>query len=173
MNVAVHNPSTVDLSVAKIAVPIGEYVVTAFDDQSQQFVKVDSTFICYVDRTEEGNEIQSCFLSVNKTTESRSFSLLTIERTGDLKTSPQQPLKEGDSISCESFDLVFVGLDAEDSSFKLLKKSKLSDHQEILKVSLRNWSSYKILNQFHLSEQQDGDYIFRPLTGMFEPWVYS
>lgn len=55
MNVAVHNPSTLDLSTAKIAVPPGEYSATAFDDLTQTFVYADSTLICFEDRDEKGN----------------------------------------------------------------------------------------------------------------------
>jgi len=73
MNVIVHNPSTQDLSTARVAVPPGNYSAKAFNMESQAWEDVSSNELCYTDTDAQGNEMQSCFVTVDKATAARDF----------------------------------------------------------------------------------------------------
>jgi hypothetical protein len=59
MNVAVHNPSTVDMTEARISVPHGHF------DVMQGENKLDSYVVCHKDNIEGGDDFDSCFMTVD------------------------------------------------------------------------------------------------------------
>ena len=59
MNVAVHNPSTVDMTSARIAVPHGHF------DVVQGEKKLDAYVVCHEDSVENGQNYESCFMTVD------------------------------------------------------------------------------------------------------------
>ena len=59
MNVVVHNPSTVDMSEARIAVPHGHF------DVMQGESKLDAYVVCHDDNIEGGDSFDSCFMTVD------------------------------------------------------------------------------------------------------------
>jgi hypothetical protein len=59
MNVVVHNPSTVDMTQARIAVPHGHFDVTQGDSN------LDAYVVCHKDHVENGQDFTSCFMTVD------------------------------------------------------------------------------------------------------------
>lgn len=62
--IAVQNPSSVDLSVARVLVERGTYNASRFNMTSQSFEYAPSTLICHNDSTLDLDHIDSCSLSV-------------------------------------------------------------------------------------------------------------
>jgi hypothetical protein len=58
MNVAVHNPSTVDMISARIAVPHGHFDVVQGEN------KLESYVVCHEDSVENRENYTSCFMTV-------------------------------------------------------------------------------------------------------------
>ena len=59
MNIAVHNPSTVDMTSARIAVPHGHFDVVQGEN------KLDAYVVCHEDSVESGQNYESCFMTVD------------------------------------------------------------------------------------------------------------
>ena len=73
MNVIVHNPSSLDLSTARVAVPSGKYSASAFNMETNSWEVAISNELCYTDTDAQGNLMNSCFLVVDKATPARDF----------------------------------------------------------------------------------------------------
>lgn len=76
MSVAVHNPSNVELSVAEIQVPHGNYSVQAFNTTSQSWVKPDASLVFYLDNVENDQAVVAFRILVDWPTAPRDFSLI-------------------------------------------------------------------------------------------------
>jgi len=64
MSVAIQNPSTVDMSSARIAVPHGHYKVEGYNKTGQTFEPVQAEVVCHEDLDEKKQQIQSCFMNI-------------------------------------------------------------------------------------------------------------
>lgn len=53
MSVIVHNPSSLDMSEIKIAVPHGKFSIQGFDSKLEQFIDVASSVTCHRDFDDE------------------------------------------------------------------------------------------------------------------------
>lgn len=86
MNVAIHNPSTIDLPQAKIAVPHSHFSVKAYDYETQMFKDVSASVISYEDTIEDGTSVKSAFMYVDHLTAAKEISLiqLTYNETVDI-----------------------------------------------------------------------------------------
>lgn len=58
----VHNPSSVDMSSARIAVPHGRFEVKVLDQD--EFKPAEASVTCHQDHVENEQEIESCFMDV-------------------------------------------------------------------------------------------------------------
>lgn len=64
MTALVHNPSSLDMTYARLAVPHGKFDVQTLDKESNQFKPAESSVTCHKDHIENGQEIESCFMDV-------------------------------------------------------------------------------------------------------------
>lgn len=107
MSVIVHNPSSVNLTQARIAVPHGNYLVESFDQSLGKFVTAQASALCYNDTVNiSGNDtVENCWLVVNHATPARSISLFRVseDEKEDLRALDKE-LEHGDKI--ESTDLI-------------------------------------------------------------------
>jgi len=55
MNVAIHNPSTVEMTTSTFAVPNGNYKVNVFNKTSKKYQQVDSVANCWEDYNTDTN----------------------------------------------------------------------------------------------------------------------
>jgi len=62
MSAIVHNPSSLDMSEIKIAVPHGKFSIQGFDSKLEQFIDVASSVTCHRDFDDDRNVFQSCWL---------------------------------------------------------------------------------------------------------------
>lgn len=141
MYIAVQNPSSVDLSIARFPVENGVYNATVFNMSSQQFEHAPSTLICHNDSTLDLDHIDSCFLSVKAYTPTKDFSLMKIEK---VSSSPSQPEKLiiGKFIETKNIKLQFAGFSTGDSMLQFQYVNKQTNQTEFVYVSLAYWSSY-------------------------------
>ena len=173
MHVAIHNPSSLDFSTARIAVPNANYSVEAFDTDKQIFKLVESNIICAADKLIGEVPVDSCFLAVNHTTAARDISLLKVNYVV-AEPKQAQPLNVGNSIESKDIKLGFAGFATGESMLQFEFINKKTAQKELLRVSIGNWRSQRWYNEFTDTDSQNsGDYIFRPETGQYEPDVYS
>ena len=120
MWVAIHNPSsTPDVSVVRIAVPNGDYSAMSFNSKTQVMENADSNLICFMDTLPDDSAIESCFLSVNKTTYSNDATLIQITKNkSEVKSIPQN-LNIGNSIENKDVKITFAGFSTADSMIQL------------------------------------------------------
>lgn len=92
-----------------------------------------------------------------------------------VSTTPSQPEKLiiGKSIETKNIVLKFAGFSTGDSLIQFEYVNKETNQTELVYVSLKYWDSYIRHNAFTDNSQNSGDYIFRPMTGQYEPYVYS
>lgn len=174
MNVAVHNPSSVDTTWSKIAVPAGEYSAESFNVETQKFEKAkDAALTCYADTNEKKEPVTSCFLNVEHSTAARDISLMKIMRTGD--NGPQfVDAKLGSKLESKDISLQYAGFSTGESLIQFEYHNKVTNQTELLTLSLANWRSWKAYNLWTEGDgQPSGDYIFRPATNQFKPDSYS
>jgi len=60
ITVAVHNPSSLDVSVAKMAVPHGKFHVEKFDYQTQEFIPAQADVHCNPDTQPDDKPVDNC-----------------------------------------------------------------------------------------------------------------
>lgn len=62
MTALIHNPSSVDMTSAKIAVPHGKFDVRILE--GSEFKLANATVTCSQDHVENGQDFESCFMNV-------------------------------------------------------------------------------------------------------------
>jgi hypothetical protein len=103
--VAVHNPSTVDMNSARIAVPNGHFQVNVldYDGKSQMTNPANATVTCHMDHIENGEEVESCFLDVTLVTPAWGMSVIQLVQDNSVDISnPTSELKPNDMITTPS-----------------------------------------------------------------------
>ena len=169
MEVAVHNPSSLDLQVSRIAVPNGNYTVYGFNTTTQQFEETQGSLACNMDHDENNTAIHSCFLSVAWPTAAYDISLIKLHKEdtsepGFKTISLEDRIQRGDiTVSFEAFSTDFLKFKISDS---------LTGSEEHLVFSLKWWASFIDYYMWD-NAQNSGDYIFRPMAGQYVPNVYS
>lgn len=145
MNIVVQNPSSIETSFIKIAVPNGKYDVSVF--QESEFKAQPSSVACHADLDAKKNAMTSCFqhIELPYAIAPKDFALLKLEYNEDTdNTIESTDLAEGDSIgSDDNIKLTFKGADAENSViyFEQIKKQASSVSNETFKFSLNWWPS--------------------------------
>jgi hypothetical protein len=75
--VSVHNPSSLNLNIAQISVPHGNFTVQEFSDGSYTDVKgVD--VMCYKDNNAQGTEMSNCQMFIKSSIEPRGINLFKL-----------------------------------------------------------------------------------------------
>jgi hypothetical protein len=176
--VAVHNPSTVEMTSARIAVPNGNFKVNIldYDGKAQMTIPVslpDATVTCHMDHVENGEEVESCFLDVKHVTPAWGMSVIQLVQDSSVDISnPTNELKINDMIKTPSTSLEYVGAVSEEAKLVFKVHDQINGGSEILYFNLKWWASY--IDYYGWDGQQNsGDYIFRPETGEFTSKVYS
>lgn len=107
MQVIVHNPSTIDLSEFKIAVPDGKFSVQAFDMKEEKFVDVGASVTCYQDFGEDLAAFKSCWLYGAWSTKAHDTSLIELTHSKYTMDLEQQfkVIKAYDQIHSENIHL--------------------------------------------------------------------
>lgn len=83
MNVAVHNPSTVDLKSLKVAVPEeANFDVSVYNSTSQAFEPTMAEKSCYDDHLESGQKIKNCHMDIKAETPAQAVSLVKMTNGG-------------------------------------------------------------------------------------------
>lgn len=121
MAVAVHNPSSMDLSTAKVAVPHGNYYVKYFDKEKESFEKAETSVLCNKDHTHgnatvKGKRLWSCFAHVKVHVPANGFALLALayDPKAQLKARTET-IRVGDRINSNELTLIFAGYDDKSS----------------------------------------------------------
>lgn len=78
ITVAVHDPSYLDLSAAKMAVPHGKFLFEKFDYWAQEFIPAPRDVHCNPDTQPDGKPVNNCKLYVKLITEASDISLLRL-----------------------------------------------------------------------------------------------
>lgn len=165
MNVAVQNPSTIDMNKAIFAVPNGHYDVKVFDSNTKAFETVNSSVSCWEDYAENKVDYLACNIKISHTTKARDFSLfqLTQNDAVDLSTS-NGTVTEGSQISDGKFSLVYEGSVKNTSQINFKLNNLQTGSSETFDFSMKYWASF--INYYTwVNAQSSGDYIFRPNKG--------
>ena len=142
MTVAIHNPSSLDLNTARIAVPNGDnYTAKHFNEETMAFEDVKSSLACNSDFDLLNHTIYSCFLTIAQPTLAYDISLMTIQGHAS-STNKSRPLVTGDSILLSGLQVTFEGYSVEDSVIKVKVYDETSKKFETLSVSLKWWASF-------------------------------
>lgn len=83
MTVAVHNPSNVEMTSARIAVPNGHFKVNVLDydgkaQMTTPMLPPNATVTCHKDHIENDQEVESCFLDVKFVTPAKGLSVFNL-----------------------------------------------------------------------------------------------
>jgi hypothetical protein len=176
--VAVHNPSTVEMNSARIAVPTGNFKVSIldYDGKAQMTIPVsppNATVTCHMDHVENGEEVKSCFLDVKHVTPAWGMSVIQLVQDSSVDIStPTMDLKPNDKIKSSNTIVVYIGADSEEAKLEFMIHDQINEGSETLYFNLKWWASF--IDYYGWDGQQNsGDYIFRPETGEFSSKVYS
>ena len=154
MAIAIQNPSSVSVSRARIAVPRGNYSVSAFNAAAQRWDAVKSELACYDDTSENGTYIDSCWLDIDHATAAYDMSLLSLQRHESAGESVPTSKSDGAGIiETDNVAVEFVGASKEDSWILLNVTQKQYGKHEFLKFSLRSWDSQLNINQLEQGHQ--------------------
>ena len=184
MAVAVHNPSTLDLTTAKVAVPHGNYYVKYFDKASEEFKKADASVLCNKDyvhgnataqgQASRGKRVLSCFAHVKVPVPAKGAALLVLthEPKEELKGS-LETIKVGDRINTDELILIFAGYDVKSSKLDFQLKNTRTGDVENFDFSLKYWASKVAYAGFGGGTTNSGTYVFNPEVGQKESYDYS
>jgi hypothetical protein len=176
MNIAVHNPSSVDISTVRVAVPQGLYNVYTFNLTTQKFdLLLQRQFGCYKDTKFGGDVLQpnrdlefySCWLTMHHLTKARDISLLLVNRLSNPIDIVPRPIEVLSSIENANSKLTFVDYSTH-SELSFEYQDKGTGRSETVAVSLKYWRSWINHNAFIKGAQNSGVYNFRPETGQYE-----
>lgn len=79
MNVAIHNPSSVEMSASNFAVPHGKYRVNVFNKTSKKYEEASAVANCWEDyNTDTNATFQACTMKVNHLTKPREINLFKL-----------------------------------------------------------------------------------------------
>jgi hypothetical protein len=142
--VMVHNPSSSDAHTLRIAVPKNNYAAEAFNFKSGLMENVASTIDCYTDTEfyQPNVEFESCWLTIQVTTEAHSYQLLNVRPVKSEKQSNKDPITLGSTISSKNMSVSFVGFDSDQSLLKFNMTNLQTMSSDILSVSLKWWDSW-------------------------------
>jgi len=81
MFVAVHNPSTQQLTTTRIPVPNGKYEVEAFNPELKNWQAADSTIDCHLNNALQLQQVTNCHLNIDATIASHDVGLMKVKYT--------------------------------------------------------------------------------------------
>jgi hypothetical protein len=171
MNVGIHNPSTVDMKTARIAVPHGNFDVMIGDQALEAKVMCSED---YLQTQQGGKSVESCFMDVELPTPAWSVSAFTLKynQDSDLKVKTET-LSNNDMLKLDNLTLQWLEKNVSDSSLSFLFSDGTLDQQE-LTFNLKYWSSYLRQDNWDNSgKTESGMYIFTPQIGQYESNFYS
>ena len=166
MNVAVQNPSTIDMNQAIIAVPNGQYDVKVFNAQSKAFETVNASVSCWDDYAENNVTYKACNIKISHTTKARDFSLfqLTQNDAASLSTNNGTVL-EGSKIKDDKFQLVYEGSVKNTSQINFRLINMQTGSSETLDFSMKYWTSY--INYFSFITDLCKEFYYRVYGDIF------
>jgi hypothetical protein len=130
--VAIQNPSSIENSKVRIAVPHGKYNVQLFNQSTQEYQNASASVVCHDDLAANKTEMTSCFMDIESTVPSKSFALLQIQYDEDADlTVASTDLNEGDSIGDENdIKLTLKSVDADLSLLTFEQYKSISNATE-------------------------------------------
>lgn len=87
LNVAVHNPSSLDLESAKVSIPPHQnYNVMVFNKESQTFEHASSEKACFEDHLDNKDQtmVSNCYMNIKVNTPAQGVSLIKMEATKEV-----------------------------------------------------------------------------------------
>ena len=135
MNVVVHNPSTVDMTSARIAVPHGHF------DVMQGEKKLSAYVVCHDDSVENGQDYESCFMTVDIATAAWDISSFQLQFNADANlVIKQEKLQKGAAMESDAVKITMHS--QEESGFTFIHLDKKSGVEKKLSLGLQYWSSW-------------------------------
>jgi len=173
MNVAVQNPSTIDMSQTVFAVPNGKYGVKVFNTESKAFETVNASVSCWDDYAENNVTYKACNIKISHTTKARDFSLFQLTQNDAAELSINNgTVIEGSIINNGKFGLVYEGSVKDSSQINFKLNNYQTGSSETFDFSMKYWASF--INYYSwVNAQSSGDYIFRQNKGQYEAMDYS
>lgn len=80
MNVAVHNPSSLDLNKVSVKIPeTGNFDATVFNHSTKKFESVEADKICYDDHLDSELPLKNCRLDIWAKTSAQEITLVKLD----------------------------------------------------------------------------------------------
>ena len=157
-----HNPSVLALKEVRIPIIDGISIVKSGDQI------VPSQTSCNADWDQNLNHFASCFLTIQAEIPPLQITTFSVSYISDGHAKIKF-LAEGMFIEKNGIKATFMGYkDRANAQFTI--QVEQGDSKELLTFSTKYWSSY--IDYFG-TQQNSGDYIFRPMANQFTPNVYS
>jgi len=178
MNVAVHNPSTVDLKSLKVAVPEeANFDVTVFNSTSQAFEPTMAEKSCYDDHLENGEKIKNCHMEIKADTNAQAISLIKLTNGAKKEEIQKRVIPENEAetqfIEGNGLKVVYKGMDKTESTLKfdVYDEATGSSKPEEFEFSMRYYESYT--HMMNNKMMNSGAYAFHPMEGQLHPYPYG
>lgn len=172
MVVATHNPSNVAMQTLEILVPHSNWKVQKLDtEQSSKWVNTEANVLCNQQQVEfhpELNETQ-CRMYVRQQISGGQigFTKLIYDASIDLEEDVcQTPIKP--FIGTKDLTLQYQTTSSDGKAYFDLIDVNAGEREEV-SLSLNYWQGFSGVT----AEQNSGAYIFRPMEGQYEPYLYS
>lgn len=115
MHVAIQNPSTLDMKVARVPVPNVEFWPQTFNATSQQFEDAKSSKVCYNQTMGDFKpNMVSCYLTVSHPTAARDVSLMRLLKKSNA-SADSSPAHVGNNITVGNTVLQWAGFSTGES----------------------------------------------------------
>ena len=110
-------------------------------------------------------------MKVNYVTKAREINLFQIIQVDNVdKEVKSKELSPSDKICVGEFCVSFVSASEESSEIKLKMNNGYTGQEETFDFSMKYWPSFI---KFDGGDQNSGDYIFRPIKGLYHSLDYS
>lgn len=176
MNVAVHNPSSLDLESAKVPVPPeSNYNVMVFNKESQTFEHAYSEKSCFEDHLDDKDlsSVVNCYVDVKVNTPAQAVSLIQMEAAPEpVKANKPEKMTQGNTISGNGLKVVFKGAKPEESTLMFDVYDELAGSKpEEFEFSMKYYQSYAFM--IDTAMMNSGAYAFHPMEGQLHPYPYG
>ena len=172
VDVYMHNPSTNPVTLAKIAVPNGNFRFMGFNTSTLEFEANEKAEVhCHLDYIRDSNGINNCKLFASVDLAAGESKMFRLEYNSSYNiTVENRAAKESDSIQDDHYYLSLGSMDAEEGLINFVLADSQGNEAHDFDFSLRYWPSYV---KFDGNPGSSGAYAFRPIAHLYYPLPWS
>lgn len=181
VNLAVHNPSSLDLKSVKVAIaPDSNFVVSVYKNFNVTRNGFEPTLAeksCIDDHLENGQQVRNCHMEIEIDIPAQGVALIQMNYTTVNREIPTLDLTGPSAIHVDptiegrGLRVTYTGMDKTESTIKFDVFDQLSGVTEQFEFSMRYYESYSFMidNDY----MNSGAYVFHPMEGQLHPFPYG